>query len=92
MGIADLHLSMLQNVLGVMGVLCGRPQQVNKPRRRLVIGVDIQVLIPNHVGEEESLDLAQSPVLRPFRSQVACPVKRVLRAPFLDRLFAVVEH
>ena len=57
----------------------------------LVVVVDVEVLVADHVGDEEGLDLVEGAVLRPLGGEVAGAVEGVGGGPLLDGLFAVVE-
>ena len=53
--------------------------------------VDVEVLVADHVGDEEGLDLAESAVVGPLGGEMARAVERVGGGPLFDGLFAVVE-
>ncbi len=53
--------------------------------------VDVEVLVGDHVGDEEGFDLAQGSVVCPASGEVAGAVEGVGGAPGFDGLFAVVE-
>ncbi len=66
-------------------------QQLDQLRVGVAVEVDVQILVADHVGQQECLDLADGAVLRPLRGQVARAVERVGWAPLLDGFFAVEE-
>ena len=57
----------------------------------LVFALDVEVLVADHVGEEEGLDLAERAVAAPSRGQMAAAVGGVGARPALDGLFAIEE-
>ena len=55
--------SVLEDVGGVAGVLGGDFEQVEQPGGGVLVAVDVEVLVADHVGEEEGLDLAEGAVV-----------------------------
>ena len=74
------------------GVFCGDFEHVEQPGCGVVLVVDVEVFVGDHVGDEEGLDLAEGAVVGPLGGEVAGAVEGVgLRIQLLDGLFAVVE-
>ena len=79
------------DVGGVASVLGGDLEQVAEPGGGVLLVVDVEVLVADHVGEEECLDFFEGAVAAPLGGEVAGAVEGVGGGPGLDGLFAVVE-
>src|SRR5258708_37181684 len=87
-------LAVLEDISGVACVFGGDLEQVVQPRRGIVTMVDVEILVGDHVGDQEGLDLADGSVIAPLGGEVAGAVGVVLAVvgkPFFDGFFAIVE-
>ncbi len=69
-------------------------EEVEQPGRGVVVVVDVEVFVADHVGDEEGLDFGEGAVLRTtWRRGGGCRRGSLCRCwpPFCDGLFAVVE-
>ncbi len=76
----------------VAGVFGGLDEEGPELGGGVGVVVDVEVLVADHVGEEEGLDVGEGAVLGPLGGEVAGAVEGVLRGPGLDGFFAVVEE
>ena len=65
------------DVGGVAGVFCGDFEQVQQPGGGVLDVVDVEVLVGDHVGDEEGFDFVDGSVLAPLGGEVAGAVERV---------------
>ncbi len=77
---------------GVAGVPGGLDEERPELGGGVGVVVDVEVLVADHVGEEEGLDVGEGAVLGPLGGEVAGAVEGVLRGPGFDGFFAVVEE
>ena len=81
----------LVDVGRVVGVDGSLEEEVAEPGSGLHLFEDVEVLVADHVGDEEGFDALQGAVGVPPGGEVAGAVERVGVRPLVDRLFAVVE-
>src|ERR1035437_4732205 len=82
----------LEDVAGVAGVFGGDGEQVFEPRGGLIVLVDVEVLVADHVGQEECFYLGEGAVGVPLGGEMASAVERVGVGPGAgDGFFAVIE-
>ena len=90
--VGDVDLLVLEDVAGVAGVFGGLAEELDEGGGGVRVGVDVEVAVADHVGEEEGFDVAEGAVLGPFGGEMAGAVGVVVALPFFDGFFAVVEE
>ena len=76
----------------VAELLCGLAHQVDEPAGGARLALDVEILVADHVGEDEGLDAAEGSVAAPFGGQVtAADRSSRMRDQLLNGLFAVEE-
>ena len=63
--------------------------KVFQPRRGVLVALNVEIGIADHIGQQESLDLLERTVILPFLGEVARTVQAVAIRPLLHRLFPI---